>query len=183
MATTATAILDELRRNGVTHYVSVPDSLSRPLYQACAAAPDLRMVKVCHEADAIAVAAGLYIGGATSVVVIENSGFFQAIESIRAFAIDMEIPMVMLIGWVGRVKPNQSADDAVAESVAKRGSAGTHVTWQGVMTQPLLDTLHIPHATLESSAGAPLISWAFRKARATRQGVAVLLDRMVEHAA
>ena len=111
----------------------------------------------------------------------ENSGLFQAIESIRSLPMDMEIPMVLLLSWVGRVRPNQSADDALAESVAKRGSAGTHVTWQGVMTEPILDTLRIPHATLEGPAGAGLVSWAFRKAHDTRQAVAILLDRMAAH--
>jgi len=181
MASTAAAILDELRKNGVKYYVTVPDSLSRPLFELCTRDEGMTVVSVCHEADAVSVAAGLHIGGATNVIVFENSGFFQAIEAVRAFGIDMELPMVMLIGWVGRVKANQSADDALAESVGKRGAAGTHVTWQGVMTPQLLDTLRIPHATLESAAGAPLISWAFRKAGETRQPVAVLMDRMEAH--
>ncbi|MBI2907540.1 MAG: hypothetical protein HYX92_07805 [Chloroflexi bacterium] len=178
MSTTAQLIMDELKKNGVKFYVTVPDSLLRPLWQLVDKDPDIRMIKVCHEAEAVAVAAGLSIGGAKSVVAMENSGFFQAIEAIRALPIDMEIPMVLLLGWVGRVKPNQSADDALAHSVSLRGSAGTHVAWQGVMTEPLLDTLRIPHATLQGPEGAKLVSWAFKKAADTKQAVAILVDRM-----
>lgn len=181
MASTAELILDELKKNGVQYYVTVPDSLTRPIWELCAHDRDIRMIKVAHEAEAVGVAAGLHIGGATCVVAMENSGFLQAIEAIRSFPIDMEIPMVLLLGWVGRVKPNQSVDDALAESAARRGSAGTHVTWQGVMTPPLLDTLRIPYAILDKPAGVGLVSWAFRKARATRQAAAVLVDRMEEH--
>lgn len=178
MSTTAQLIMDELKKNGVKFYVTVPDSLTRPLWQLCEKDRDIRMIKVCHEAEAVAVAAGLYIGGAKSVVVMENSGFFQAIEAIRALPIDMEIPMVLMLGWVGRIRPNQSADEALGESVAKRGGAGTHVAWQGIMTEPLLDTLRIPHATLQDPEGAKLVSWAFKKASDTKQAAVILLDRM-----
>lgn len=180
MNTTAELIIDELKRNGVEFYVTVPDSLTRPLWQLIEKDPSIRMIKVCHEAEAVAICAGLEIGGARCVAVMENSGFFQAIEAIRALPIDMEIPVVMLVGWVGRIKPNQSPDQAIEDAVGSRGSAGTHVAWQGMMTEPLLNTLRIPHATLEGPEGVKLIPWAFKRAHDSRQAVVILLDRFEE---
>ncbi len=179
MSTLGEQIMEELKANDVKFYVTVPDSLTRPLWsQFDEKEKDIKLIKVCHEAEAVAVGAGIQMGGSNCVVVMENAGFFQAIEALRALPIDMKIPLVMLVSWVGRLRDNQSADDVLELEVAKRGGAATHIALQGALTEPLVRTLDIPYATLEGPEGVSLISWAFRKAHETRRPVAVLLDSL-----
>ncbi|MBI2909138.1 MAG: hypothetical protein HYX92_15950 [Chloroflexi bacterium] len=180
MSTVAQQIIDELKRNGVKFYVTVPDSLTRPLWQIARDDAELDFVRVCHEAEAVAVAAGLHIAGAKCVVVMENSGFFQAIEAVRALPIDMQIPVVMLVSYVGRLKPGQNKEDAMQEILAAKGGAGTHIIWQGAISEPLLDTLGIAHATFEGAQSIELVSWAFERAEKERQPVVLLLNRLEE---
>lgn len=178
MASLAELILTELKRNQVQFYVTVPDSHSRPLWRLCKQDRSLRLIKVCHEAEAVSVGTGLQIAGANCVVALENAGLFQAIEAIRCLPLDMRVPLVMFISWTSRVPADQSPDDAIEEGLARGGGAATHAVWQGLMTDRLLDAVGIPHSTLESPQGVKLVHWAFEKARKVAGPVAVLLGRL-----
>ena len=74
----ASALLAEIKKNGVTHVVGVPDNGSRALYEQLWADPDIQVVLVTREGEAFALASGLYLGGAKPLVLIQNTGFFEA---------------------------------------------------------------------------------------------------------
>ncbi|HVZ48498.1 MAG TPA: thiamine pyrophosphate-binding protein [Gemmatimonadaceae bacterium] len=84
---------------GVTHVVSVPDSTIGPWHAAIAAHPRLRLVKVCREGEAWAVAGGLHLGGATPVVLIQCTGFFESGDSLRNIVHDWKLPIFSIIGY------------------------------------------------------------------------------------
>ncbi len=75
---------------GVTHVVSVPDSTIGQWYGALAAAPDLQLVRVCREGEAWGVAAGLHLGGATPMVLIQCTGLF-ALNQVDRLALEMAL--------------------------------------------------------------------------------------------
>ena len=58
-----------------------------------AADPDFLIIPVCIEGEAMAVATGLWVGGAKPVVLIQNTGLFESGDSIRGINIDMAIPI------------------------------------------------------------------------------------------
>jgi sulfopyruvate decarboxylase TPP-binding subunit len=66
---------------GVTHVVTVPDSTVGQWYAAIEREPRLRLVRVCREGEAWAVAGGLFLGGGTPLVMI-RSGSPAACASI-----------------------------------------------------------------------------------------------------
>ena len=53
------------------------------LEPALHATPGLTLVRVCREGEAWAIAAGLWIGGARPLVVIQNTGLFESGDSLR----------------------------------------------------------------------------------------------------
>src|SRR5262249_45004332 len=55
-------------------------------------------LRVCREGEAIAVAAGLYLGGKRPVVMIQCTGLFDAGDSLRNFVHDLKLPLFFLIG-------------------------------------------------------------------------------------
>jgi len=84
---------------GVTHVVSVPDSTIGPWHAAIAGHPMLRLVRVCREGEAWAVAGGLHLGGATPLVLIQCTGFFESGDSLRNIVHDWKLPIFSVIGY------------------------------------------------------------------------------------
>lgn len=84
---------------GVTHVVSVPDSTIGPWHEAIAKHPSLRLVRVCREGEAWAVAGGLHFGGATPIVLIQCTGLFESGDSLRNIVHDWTLPIFSVIGY------------------------------------------------------------------------------------
>ena len=69
----AELIVDEIKRQGVTHIIGLPDNGARTLFEALWRDPDLEVVTVTREGEAFAIASGLYLGGKQPLVVIQNT--------------------------------------------------------------------------------------------------------------
>ena len=87
------------RTMGITHVVSIADSTIGAWHPAIEESPDLRLVRVCREGEAWAVAAGLYLGGATPLVLIQCTGFFESGDSLRNILHDWKLPIFSVIGY------------------------------------------------------------------------------------
>lgn len=156
----ARLILNELKKWGVTHAVGLPDNGSRALYELLREDPALRIVSVCREGEAYAVASGLYVGGARPFVLIQNTGFLESGDGFRGTAHNMAVPLVSLIGYRGHASltPGSSRVDTAASFL-----------------EPTLKAWGMPYHTLVSDADTPVISEAFREAEEGSRPVAVLI--------
>ena len=92
-------IADLLRDLGVTHVVTVPDSTLGPWQRAIERSPKLRLVRVCREGEAWGVAGGLYLGGATPIVMIQCTGLFESGDALRNVLHDWKLPIFSVIGY------------------------------------------------------------------------------------
>ena len=90
-------IIEQFKKNGVTHVIWLPDSETNFMYELMTREEELKIVPVCREGESIAIAAGVWVGGKKPVVLIQNTGMFEAGDSIRGLAIDIEFPLVMMI--------------------------------------------------------------------------------------
>jgi sulfopyruvate decarboxylase TPP-binding subunit len=61
-------ICDELKKNGVECILWLPDSETHFMHDPIRNDPSLRVIQVCHEGEAIAIAAGMYMGRKRGVV-------------------------------------------------------------------------------------------------------------------
>ncbi|MBN2318482.1 MAG: hypothetical protein JXR49_05365 [Acidobacteria bacterium] len=154
----AGAVLSEIKKNGVTHIVGVPDNGSRALYQKLWADPDIRVVPVTREGEAFALASGLFLGGKKPMVLIQNTGFFDSGDAYRGTVLNMAIPLVMLIGYRGY------------ETMSGTGSVDTAATF----FEPILKGWEVPYFVMRSSSESRLISDAFSKSEDTSLPVAVI---------
>ena len=68
-------LLDSMR---VTHVTGVPDSTFGPWFDALRASSAIRLVPVCREGEAWAVAGGLHLGGARPLVMMQCTGLFES---------------------------------------------------------------------------------------------------------
>lgn len=129
----ATAIVGELRRLAVTHVVNVPDTHQRTLLAELARQSEIRLLTACTEDEAIAINAGLWIGGQRPIVSIQHVGLLAAMNNLKGIAMDARIPTCMLVGYFGRDVTRPARNNA---SRAVRLIEPTLETW-GVTYFPL----------------------------------------------
>jgi sulfopyruvate decarboxylase subunit alpha len=98
----ANAILDVLNDLRLTHVINVPDTHQRTLLAALARQSRIKLLTACTEDEAIAINAGLWIGGQRAILSIQQVGLLAAINNVKALAMDARIPTCMLVGYFGR---------------------------------------------------------------------------------
>ena len=150
-------VMGEFKKNGVTHVVWIPDSETNWLYQLMDADQNLDLIPASREGETFAIAAGLTIGGKKPVVMIQNTGMMESGDSIRGIALDMGLPMVMIIGYRGWTRHGPTPDSAAR------------------FTEPILRAWGINYYLIENDADASRISLAFEEAEKNSSAVAVLV--------
>lgn len=98
------AVLQALEDAGVTHVVGLPDNTSAPLFDALPGHPTLRLVSVTREGEAFALASGLWMGGASPLVVIQNTGFLESGDGLRGTATRMGAALPFVVTGRGYAK-------------------------------------------------------------------------------
>ena len=163
---TARRVVDELKRSGVTHVVWLVDTESRFMYDALTADPALTVVPICREAEGMAIALGLTIGGKQPVVVIQNTGLFESGDSVRGLVLDLKLPLVLMVGYRGfhRDQPDHRLRGGAPDSAA-------------TYLEPTLKAWDLPHHLVETDQDVAKIGQAFREAAERRHPVAVLIGR------
>ena len=151
------AILAELKKNKITHVVWLPDSETNFMYHQLTADPDVDLIPVCREGETMAVAAGLWLGGQKPVVLIQNTGVFESGDSIRGLGVDVNQPLVMLVGYRG-----WDRHGATRDSAAK-------------FIEHILYAWGINYYLVENDEDASRISEAMEEADRTQKPVAVLV--------
>jgi sulfopyruvate decarboxylase TPP-binding subunit len=86
---------------GVTHVVWLPDSELGTWHAALAASGKLKLIRVCREGEAFGIAAGLHLGGARPIVVVQCTGFYEAGDALRNVVHDLGLPIFTIVGYRG----------------------------------------------------------------------------------
>lgn len=141
---------EAIRDLGITHVVTVPDTHQKTLLARLFEDDQIRVVTVTTEDDAIGVTAGLYMGGAVPMMVIQQLGVFASINTLRGIALDMNVPTLILAGLFGRDVSKSTAENR-ARSVR--------------LVEPLLDSLEVPHYAIDRSDEVGVIKQAFEESR------------------
>ena len=88
-----------LERIGITHVITVPDSTVGQWQTAIETRGQTRLIRVCREGEAWEVAAGLHLGGATPLVMIQCTGLFESGDALRNVVHDWKLPIFSVIGY------------------------------------------------------------------------------------
>lgn len=150
-------LIEEFRKNGVTHVITIPDSETNYLYELMIKQPWLDIVPVSREGESIGVALGLNIAGKVPVCLIQNTGMMESGDSIRGMALDSGFPLLLVIGYRGWTRHGATTDSAAR------------------YTEPFLHSFGINYYLVEQDEDGPRISSAFQESRATKRPVAVLI--------
>jgi sulfopyruvate decarboxylase subunit alpha len=154
-------IYEALRKCGVGLVSALPETWLVHLIRMAEDDPEMILVRVAKEEEAVGVSAGAHFAGVKSAMLMQNHGFLASINGIVSLAQLYRIPLLMLITY--------------------RGHFGERDPWQtqgGGATEPLLRALGIPYVFLDEPAKVEKrIAEAQTWANASMHPAALLMTR------
>lgn len=154
-------IFEGIKAAGIKSVSALPETWLGLLLQRAEADPDITLIQVAKEEEAIGIAAGAYFAGEPHLLLMQNHGFLAAINGIVSLAELYSIPLCMLIAY--------------------RGHWGEPYAWHtrgGILTEGVLRALGIPYEFARDPAqvGRQIReAWTF--SQSSLSPVALLLTR------
>src|SRR5579863_9491653 len=154
-------IFDGIKAAGIESVSALPETWLGLLLQRAEDDPDIQLVQVAKEEEAVGIAAGAYFAGTPHVLLMQNHGFFGAITGIVSLAELYHVPLCMLIAF--------------------RGHFGETYPWHtrgGIVTEGVLRALSIPFEyARDPRTVAKQIREAWTLSQSSLSPVALLLTR------
>ena len=88
--------VEPARRRGLRTWVGVPCSFLTPLIDHVLGDAGLRWISAANEGDAVALAAGIALGGGRAAAVMQNSGLGNAVSPLTSLTWTFRIPVLVL---------------------------------------------------------------------------------------
>ena len=156
------ALYRTLKDAGVRQVGYVPDAGHQRLIELCLADKAMRAVRLTTEEEGIGLAAGAWLGGERSALLMQSSGVGNCINHLGTVR-ECRFPLLML--------------------VTMRGQVGEFNPWQVAMGQATPAVLSamgvVVHEANAPEAIAPTVDAAARLAFGSYQAVAVLISQAV----
>ena len=143
---------------GITHVVTVPDSTVGQWQEAIESRGSTRVVRVCREGEAWQVAAGLTLGGARPVVLIQCTGLFESGDALRNALHDWKLPIFSVIGYRSYLNQTTLPGDTCL-----------------VFTEPVLDAWQIDYRLVTDPSQFPTLAEHFSACRGAGRAGAILI--------
>jgi sulfopyruvate decarboxylase alpha subunit len=151
-----------LSAEGCREVVYVPDNpLSHILRVLESEHPDIRTTLATREEEALGIAAGLYLGGARPVLLMQSSGLGNTLNALGSLIIAYQLPVMLIISLRGGPGEWNAAQVPMGRAVV-----------------PILEAFGIQHKTIDCpEAAEETVRSMAALAFSTRQPAACLLPR------
>jgi sulfopyruvate decarboxylase TPP-binding subunit len=156
----AKKIVAGLKHAGINFVTYLPETRLSQIIPLLRDDPEIELVAVSSEQEAVTIAAGATLGGKQAAVYMENSGIYVSSHSLLTVGKQLGVPILLLIGHLGGISDQRNS--------FLYATIGKH-------TVPVLSAMAIDHMLLED--GVKLegnIKDAARAANALRQPFALL---------
>ena len=144
------AIVRELLKLGITHVITVPDTVQRTVIARLMELDSLRVLTACTEDEAMGINAGLWIGGQRPMMLIQNNGVYASINTLKAIALDARVPTFMMVGQFLR---------DVSKPIEEQRARAVR------MLEPTLAAWGVPYFRLEGPEDIGVFERAYRRAQ------------------
>ncbi len=168
-------VFEALRSAGVSDAVGLPDSVTGPLTARFDTHPDTRWIPVTREGEAFAIAAGLWVGGRTPVVVVQNTGLLESGDALRGVPVRMGVPLVCVVTYRGRAGMD-AAGWTGQEPPDRSWLVRADVDSTALLTEPTLRAWGMPYRVFEV---ADDVDTVIRIAAEERRPVVLLVSKAV----
>jgi len=149
----------ELINNGYDFFTGVPCSLIGNLITNLTDRSDVTYIPAVREDAAVGVASGAYMGGKVPVVLMQNSGLGQCLNTLTSLNLIYRLPCLLIVTWRGFRK------DAPEHQV------------MGRTCNKLLDTVGIPHHEFNHDNIKVLINMSYKLVTENKEPLALFLKK------
>jgi sulfopyruvate decarboxylase TPP-binding subunit len=146
------------RECDISHVVWIPDS-EIGTWEPALLASEIPLIRVCREGEAIAVAAGLLLGGKRPIVLIQCTGLFEAGDALRNAVHDLKLPLFLVVGLRGYFAHQK----------------GSGVDTCPIFAEPIMNAWKIKYDLFAREQTAADLAKAYQLAWAEKQAGAVLI--------
>ena len=141
----------------------VPDNVLRPLIERIHADPFFTTFACTREEEAVGIAAGAWMGGMKSIVLMQTSGFATLANVLASLPVPFQIPVLLL--------------------VSERGTLGEFNIGQALVARtmrPVLNSIAIEHHTMTRLDEVEFtVDRTIRQAVATQQPACLILSPLL----
>ena len=154
-------VFEGIKAAGIRSISALPETWLGLLLQRAEDDPEVRLIQVAKEEEAVGIAAGAWFADEPHLLLMQNHGFLASINAVVSLAQLYDVPLCMLI--------------------ALRGHWGEPYPWHtrgGIVTEEVLRALQIPFEyAREPERVAKQIREAYTFSRSALSPVALLLTR------
>ena len=160
------SIISAIKAAGIEFVVALPDiTTSDGLLWPIDRDPDLTLVRVSKEDEGISICAGLSFCDKKAILLMQNTGLLDSINSVRGTAVEYALPICMMVGLLGKepsVQPKNSSRYGVR------------------IVEPILDAMGVEHHLIETPSSIKMIRPAIERAYQSSNPVVLLVGQRVE---
>lgn len=126
--------------------------------------PALRLIRLCKEDEGVSICTGLAFCGRRAVLMMQQTGLLDSLNSIRAIAVEYEQPVCMVVGLQGK-EPELPVEQSHKYGVR--------------IIPSLLDAMGIDRIALEAPEDVAALAPAIERAYARSRPMVALVGRTV----
>ena len=154
-------IIAELKKARIQVVAALPDIVtSDGLLWPISRNSDFRLIRVCKEDEGVSICAALSYTGTRALLLMQQTGLLDSLNSIRAIAMEYQQPVCMMIGLQGKNPAEKIAD---AENYSVR------------IVKPILQLMGLKTVIIENEKDIPKIAKSISYAYEFEQPVCFLL--------
>ncbi len=176
LSANARAFSSTLADLGITHLVALPDNTSAPLLEAIRSDGEIDVHFGTREGEVISLAAGLWLGGGSPSVLIQNTGLLEAGDSLRGTASRMGAPLLLMVTCRGYAKSRAAGKEPHEVEVTRDVLVRPDLDSVAYMTESTLKAWGIPFRYLRDPSDLGPVREGWAMARSEERPVAVLID-------
>jgi sulfopyruvate decarboxylase subunit alpha len=158
----AQRIVQGMRDAGIDFVTYLPESRLSQILPVMRENPDIRLVPVSSEAEAVTIAAGATLGGKRAACYMECTGLYVSAYSLVVIGKQIGVPLLLIVGYLGGFDDQRNS--------FLYATIGKHILSH-------LEGLHIDYTLLENGDRLEYkIKNAYRTAIAQRAPVALIFS-------
>jgi sulfopyruvate decarboxylase TPP-binding subunit len=156
----AEQLVGSLKGAGIDFVTYVPETRLSQILPLLRKEPDIQLVPVASEAEAVTIAAGATLGGKQAACYMESTGLYVSAYSLLTIGRQLGVPLLLIVGYLGGFEDQRNS---------------FLYTTIGSRTIPHLQGLGIEHRVVTTGSELDvMLPDALRAMNAMRQPVALL---------
>ena len=157
-------LIEQIQKNQIKEVISTPDFVQLSVHKALdQPGSGVRVTYCANENQALHVASGMIIGGQSPLVMMQNQGLHNCINTLRTCGLDARLPLFLMIGQFGREFANIGQDSRLS----RRRMVN--------LLLPILDAMKISTWTIDDDTQIPRFQDAWRHCQANQAPTALVI--------